>query len=78
MLLRTAAYWDAGNNTSLIYLGTPVGTSVLRVNATDPDAGHSLRYSILAYTIQAQNQQGALVGSVFPYDFRVSIQPDLC
>ncbi|XP_025089489.1 protocadherin Fat 4-like [Pomacea canaliculata] len=49
---------------------TPVGTSVLRVNATDPDAGHSLRYSILAYTIQAQNQQGALVGSVFPYDFR--------
>ncbi|KAK7112050.1 cadherin-87A-like [Littorina saxatilis] len=53
-----------------------VGTSVLRVTATDPDQGSSLQYSISASSIIAINKAGSQVGSVIPYDFRKAFTID--
>lgn len=62
--------FDKNLYSTIIPEATPVGTSVQRVSATDPDTQFRLQYSILRTSITAINQAGAQVGSTFPYDFR--------
>ncbi|CAG2220021.1 unnamed protein product [Mytilus edulis] len=47
-----------------------IGAIVDTVTATDPDSTSSLVYSILRSSIVARDSNGAVINSVFPFDYR--------
>ncbi|CAC5393761.1 unnamed protein product [Mytilus coruscus] len=50
--------------------GVSIGAIVDTVTATDPDSTSSLVYSILRSSIVARDSNGAVINSVFPFDYR--------
>ncbi|CAG2216740.1 unnamed protein product [Mytilus edulis] len=50
-----------------------IGAIVDTVTATDPDSTSSLVYSILRSSIVARDSNGAVINSVFPFDYRLTI-----
>ncbi|XP_021356992.1 cadherin-23-like isoform X1 [Mizuhopecten yessoensis] len=54
----------------------PVGTSVLRMNATDLDSARSIQYSIRLSTIIAYQANGQQVATIFDYNYRQAFRID--